>query len=125
MKIEVREKAEFLKIDLSEEFHYDSFIEFVVLLGTKKAEKFLIDGTILKNTNLSYKERFDIGNTAVDHLDISFKYVVVWPERDINYFAISVMRLKGFNVQVFKNITLAKEWLHKENGNDLSKKHIE
>lgn len=111
MKIELREKAEFLKIELSEAFHYDSFIEFVVALGSKKAKKFLIDGTKLENTNLSYKERYDIGNTAVDHLDICLKYVVIWPARDINYFAISIMRLQGFNIKVFQNMPSAKKWL--------------
>lgn len=111
MKIELKEKAEFLKIELSEPFHYDSFIQFIVALGSKKAEKVLIDGTKLENTNLSYKERYDIGNTAVGHLDINLKYVVIWAARDINYFAISIMRLRGFNVKVFDNMPTAKKWL--------------
>ena len=111
MKIEFIEKAEFLKIELSDTFHYDSFIEFVVALGSKKAKKFLIDGSKLENTDLSYKERYDIGNTAVDHLDIRLKYVVIWKARDINYFAISIMRLRGFDVKVFDNMSSAKEWL--------------
>lgn len=111
MKIEFIEKAEFLKIELSETFHYDRFIEFVVALGSKKAKKFLIDGSKLENTDLSYKERYDIGNTAVYHLDINLKYVVIWAARDINYFAISIMRLRGFNIKVFDNISSAKEWL--------------
>ncbi len=41
MKIILREKSEFLKIDLSMAFHFDTFIEFVVALGIKKAEKLL------------------------------------------------------------------------------------
>ncbi len=113
MKVIIRKKKEFLKIELSEAYAFDSFIKFVVALGEKKAEKFLIDATTLKNTNVSYKERFAVGNTAVDHLDISAKYVVIWPARDINYFAMSIMRLQGFNIKVFPNMPLAKKWLLK------------
>jgi len=114
MTIEVIEEAEFLKIALSEAFHFDSFIEFLPVLGTKKAEKILIDGTKLENTDVSYKERFAIGNAAVEYFDISAKYVVIWPARDINYFAISVMRLHGFNVKIFATMPVAKEWLLKK-----------
>ena len=84
-----------MKIELSGAFDFDSFIEFIIELGAKKI---LIDGTKLENSDLSYKERYDIGNTAVIYLNMSAKYVVIWPERDINYFAISVMKLHGFNV---------------------------
>jgi len=44
---------------------------------------------------------------------MSAKYVVIWPARDINYFAISVMKLRGFNIQVFKKMASAKKWLLK------------
>jgi len=114
MTTEVIQEAEFLKIALSEAFDFDSFMKFLPELGTKKADKFLIDGAKLENTDLSYKERFDIGSTAVIHLDINAKYVVIWPARDINYFAISVMRLHGFNVKIFVTMPLAKEWLLKQ-----------
>jgi len=69
-------------------------IELVMELGTKKAEIFLIDGTKLENTDLSYFERYDIGRTGVNHPDITAKYLVIWPVREIIYFAISVMRLE-------------------------------
>lgn len=111
MKTQFRENARFLRIDLYEAYNFDRFIEFVTVLGGKNAEKVLIDGTKLENTALSHKERFDIGITAIELLDNSAKYVVIWPVRDINYFAISVMRLKGFNIKVFANKTLAIQWL--------------
>ncbi len=111
MKIKLNEEAEFLKIVLSGTFHVDNFKEFLAELGTKKAKKFLIDGTKLGNTNPSYKERYEIGNTGVLHLDLNAKYVVIWPARDINYFAISIMRLQGFNIRIFATMPLAKEWL--------------
>ena len=111
MTIELKEEEEFLKIELSEVFQFDTFIEFIVALGEERANKILIDGRTLENTNLSYKERYEIGNTAVEHLDLGAKYVIIWPERDINYFAISVMKLQGFNVQVFTNKSSAQDWL--------------
>ena len=111
MTIEVIEEAEFLKIALSEAFDFDSFMEFLPELGTKKAKNFLIDGAKLENTDLSHKERFDIGYAAVEHFDVSAKYVVIWPARDINYFAISVMRIHGFNIKIFATMPLAKQWL--------------
>ncbi len=111
MTIEVIEETEFLKIALSEAFDFDSFMEFLPELGTKKAKNFLIGGSKLENTDFSHKERFDIGYAAVEHFDISAKYVVIWPARDINYFAISVMRLHGFNVKIFATMPVAKEWL--------------
>lgn len=42
MTIELRKTAKFLKIELSELFHFDSYIEFIVALGEEKAEKFLL-----------------------------------------------------------------------------------
>lgn len=111
MIVDLEKQSEFLKIELSEVFHFDRMIEFIKELGKEKAEKFLIDGTKLENTDLSYRERYDIGKTGVNHLDISAKYVVIWPVRDINYFAISVMRLQGFNIKVFPSMPLAKKWL--------------
>ena len=113
MTIELREKTEYLNVVLSETFHFDTFIKFIMALGEENAVKYLIDGTKLENTNLSYKERFDIGNTAVEYLDIKAKYVVIWPARDINYFAISVMKLRGFNVQVYHKLRTAEKWLLK------------
>ncbi|WP_296316997.1 hypothetical protein [Winogradskyella sp. UBA3174] len=55
MTIKLNEEAEFLKIRLSETFHNDDFIEFIVALGEEKAEKILIDGTRLEKTDLTYK----------------------------------------------------------------------
>jgi hypothetical protein len=111
MKINLNKNPDFLNIELSEAFHFDNFIEFIINLGKKNADRFFIDGTQLENTDLSYKERFDIGNTAVIYLDLNAKYVVLWPRRDINYFAISVMKLHGFNIQVFSNKRHASNWL--------------
>ncbi len=111
MKIELSKNKEFLKIGQSEVFHFDDFMAFVVVLAAEKAEKFLIDGTELQNTNLSHKERYEIGTSAVLHIDINPKNAVIWPVRDINYFAVSIMRLQGFNIQVLENMSLAKEWL--------------
>lgn len=111
MNVKLKEKPEFLNINLSGAFQFDRLIEFVVELGKKKQNKFLIDASKLENTDLSYKQRYDIGNTAVIYLDQNRKYGVVWPERDINYFAISVMKLHGFNIQIFPDMTSAKKWL--------------
>ena len=111
MIVELEKQSEFLKIVLSEAFYFDRMIELVMELGKEKAENCLIDGTKLENTDLSYRERYEIGKTGVDYLDITAKYAVIWPVRDINYFAISVMRLQGFNVQVFANMPLAMKWL--------------
>lgn len=111
MKTQFRNFARFLSVELYEAYHFDGFVEFVSVLAEKSAEKVLIDGTKLENTDLSHKERYYIGITAADYLDISARYVVIWPVRDINYFAISVMRLKGFDIKVFPNMRQAKQWL--------------
>jgi len=111
MLIKHTKKTRFLKIELSDVFIFDSFIEFIKLLGTKDSKNIFIDGTKLQNTNLNYKERYDIGNIAVDFLNKNAKFVVVWPARDINYFAISIMRLQGFNIRVFAKKNKAKQWL--------------
>ena len=111
MLIKFSKNQRFLKIELSDQFDYDSFIEFVKLLGTKDSANILIDATKLQNTSLSYKERFDIGNIAVELLNKNAKYVVVWPFSDINYFTISIMKLHDFNIRVFAKKYKAKQWL--------------
>lgn len=111
MLVKFYEKKSFLHVELSDGFIYDSFIEFLKLLGTKDSLNILIDATKLQNTDLSYKERYELGNIAIKILNKKVKFVVIWPLRDINYFAISIMKLRGFNIRVFAKTDIARQWL--------------
>lgn len=111
MLIKFSKNKRFLKIELSDGFIYDSFIEFLELLGTKDSKNILIDASKLQNTDLTHKERYDIGIIGIKYLNKNAKFVVVWPYRDINYFAISIMRLQGLNIRIFPKKNMAKQWL--------------
>ncbi|MBV1923761.1 MAG: hypothetical protein KUG68_07035, partial [Flavobacteriaceae bacterium] len=63
------------------------------------------------DTDRSYMERYNIGTIATNVLNKKTKYVVVWPKRDINYFAISIMKLHGLNIRVYPMKSKAEAWL--------------
>lgn len=111
MIIELSKEHKFFEVILSEDFEMEMFLQFIGALGEENAKKYLIVGSRLTNTDLTYKQRLDIGNFASERLNMTAKYTVIWPRKDINYFAISVMRLRGFNVQVFSNYLSGKDWL--------------
>lgn len=111
MKIVFSKKKQVLDINLSDRFIYDHCINFIEELGNNNAKKVMIDGSQLLNTDLSYKMRYDIGNIASQFLKKDVKYVVVWAKRDINYFAISIMRINGLNVRIFTKKSDARKWL--------------
>ena len=101
----------FLKVVLSDQSNYDAFIAFLSQLGKAEASHVLMDATIFRSKDLSQKKRYEISTIAMALLNKSVKFVVVWPYRDINYFAISLMRLQDFNIRVFAKKHNAEQWL--------------
>lgn len=111
MKIKYTHEQEYLDIELKDSFNYELLIDVINNIGRFKSNKVLIDGSDLNNAEMNYVERYHIGSYGSSKFKSDVKYVVVWPKQNLNYLAISLLRLNGINIRAYSNVSLALSWL--------------
>lgn len=115
MEVRISEEKEFLNIDLKGSFSYYQLIQIIKDLTSYEIDKVMIDGSDLTGVGMNYNERYALALTGTSFMRKDTRYVIVWPKKELNYLAISLLKLNGINIRGFTKVELALNWLLNSN----------
>ncbi|NNJ89999.1 MAG: hypothetical protein HKP53_11405 [Eudoraea sp.] len=107
-------KKDFWYIKATGRFDIADIAGIFQVISESKQPKVLIDCLQLKETNISYKDRYNLVLLAEELLNKEISYVVIWPKKDINFFWVNNASKFGLRVNIFPKVSAGKKWLLKD-----------
>lgn len=106
-------KKEYWYVNLMGTFDIEDVEGILRAISEPKRPKVLINCLELKETNLSYEDRYNLVLKAEELLNKEMTYAVIWPKKDINYFWVNNSLKFGLRVNIFPTMVAGKKWLLK------------
>ena len=104
-------KKEYWSLEVTGTFDLQDVEGIFRTISEPKRPLVLLNCLQLKQTELSYNDRYELVLKAEDFLNKEMKYAVIWPKKDINYFWANNSTKFGLRVNIFPTIKAGKIWL--------------